>query len=107
MKLIGIAFDGLNATTKLQKFTLSHSVMNCQNTFWITISMREGKYWYRFRFPKRPKFSTPDQDNDKQHFDNCATLFKGGWWFNDCITIYFNGKYSSIKSVTQVFRHIH
>lgn len=28
-------------------------------------------------------FSSQDQDNDK-HTSNCAQLYTGGWWYNDC-----------------------
>ena len=35
------------------------------------------------------KFSTPDNDNDKNK-GNCAANYKSGWWYNDCCTINTN-----------------
>ncbi|XP_052690898.1 microfibril-associated glycoprotein 4-like [Crassostrea angulata] len=38
-------------------------------------------------------FSTPDRDNDRLDFSNCAFLLRGGWWFNACHSAYLNGPY--------------
>jgi hypothetical protein len=38
-------------------------------------------------------FSTYDSDNDLRFYDNCAQLFKSGWWFNACFQSNLNGIY--------------
>ena len=35
------------------------------------------------------KFTTPDNDNDKNG-GNCAIIFNSGWWYNDCYYININ-----------------
>ena len=36
------------------------------------------------------KFSTPDNDNDKNGGHNCAAYNKSGWWYNSCYYININ-----------------
>ncbi|XP_062598776.1 ficolin-2-like [Saccostrea cucullata] len=40
-------------------------------------------------------FSTPDRDNDLWS-GHCAAAhdLRGGWWFNHCNRVYFNGRWS-------------
>ena len=37
-------------------------------------------------------FSTKDEDNDPSSH-NCATIYRGGWWFNTCLISNLNEKY--------------
>ncbi|NXU48886.1 FCN1 protein, partial [Turnix velox] len=43
-------------------------------------------------YHKDMPFSTMDQDNDMSSF-NCATEYKGAWWYNDCHYSNLNGMY--------------
>uniref|UniRef100_A0A1I8J4Q5 Fibrinogen C-terminal domain-containing protein n=1 Tax=Macrostomum lignano TaxID=282301 RepID=A0A1I8J4Q5_9PLAT len=38
------------------------------------------------------QFSTKDAEHDT-HPSNCATMFKGAWWFSNCFATHPNGKY--------------
>ena len=40
------------------------------------------------------KFSSFDQDNDKSS-NNCASNFRGGWWFQSCYIFNLNGVYDA------------
>ncbi|XP_065941876.1 fibroleukin-like [Magallana gigas] len=40
-------------------------------------------------------FTTLDRDNDRNPSRNCASLWKGGWWFNYCSYVFLNGPYAS------------
>nr|XP_009666476.1 PREDICTED: ficolin-2-like [Struthio camelus australis] len=39
-------------------------------------------------------FSTKDRDQDPQS-NQCATTYKGAWWFNDCLDSNLNGQYKN------------
>jgi hypothetical protein len=45
------------------------------------------------------QFSTFDSDNDQRFHDNCAQLFKSGWWFNNCFNANLNGVYYHYSNV--------
>ncbi|XP_068105089.1 ficolin-1-like [Hyperolius riggenbachi] len=38
-------------------------------------------------------FTTLDQDNDAHNSANCATTYKGGWWYTECHGVNLNGLY--------------
>ncbi|XP_055949926.1 techylectin-5A-like isoform X2 [Argiope bruennichi] len=39
------------------------------------------------------KFSTKDQDNDGYKDGSCAEKYKGGWWYESCLSSNLNGLY--------------
>ena len=38
-------------------------------------------------------FSTKDRENDQHDDNNCATKFKGAWWYSSCHESSLNGLY--------------
>ncbi|XP_044269833.1 fibrinogen C domain-containing protein 1-like isoform X2 [Tribolium madens] len=45
------------------------------------------------------KFSTKDRDQDSSP-ENCATLYNGAWWYNNCMACQLTGKYLKTKDST-------
>ena len=45
------------------------------------------------------KFSTYDNDNDGSN-DNCASLYRAGWWFSACYRVHLNGVYGGASETT-------
>ena len=41
------------------------------------------------------KFTTKDKDNDKDAKHNCASVYKGAWWYKACHESNLNGQYLS------------
>lgn len=51
-------------------------------------------------------FSTYDSDNDMRFYDNCAQIYRSGWWFNACFQSNLNGiYYSYTDKVKNVSKH--
>lgn len=57
-------------------------------------------YWHSH--DEKP-FSTYDKDNDDRFYDNCAEMYYGAWWFNDCFESHLNGKYYQYGSHNNYF----
>ena len=49
----------------------------------------------KFEYHNKRKFTTFDQDNDA-YSKNCASVFKGGWWYGACFKVHLNGPYYNI-----------
>jgi len=49
------------------------------------------------------QFTTLDNDNDAWSTDNCAAVFKGGWWHNDCSASMLNRDAVALWSTAAVY----
>ncbi|CAC5401526.1 Ryncolin-4,Angiopoietin-related protein 1,Ficolin-1-B,Techylectin-5A,Ficolin-2,Ryncolin-1,Tenascin-R,Fibrinogen-like protein 1,Ficolin-1,Fibrinogen C domain-containing protein 1-A,Tenascin-N,Ryncolin-3,Fibrinogen C domain-containing protein 1,Ryncolin-2,Techylectin-5B,Angiopoietin-related protein 2,Microfibril-associated glycoprotein 4,Ficolin-1-A,Tenascin,Fibrinogen C domain-containing protein 1-B,Angiopoietin-4 [Mytilus coruscus] len=65
----------------------------------LTISDYSGNAGDSFTTHRGSKFTTKDQDNDVNS-GNCATKFKGAWWYKSCHASNLNGLYLSGKHST-------
>ena len=68
------------------------SVGNASEEYPLTVGgfTGVGTDWFARHHPHNGmKFSTPDNDNDKNG-GNCAVLSKSGWWYNNCHAININ-----------------
>ena len=65
------------------------SVGSASEEYPLTVGGFTGVASDRFTYHNGMKFSTPDNDNDKQG-GNCADSYKNGWWYNSCYHIIIN-----------------
>ena len=57
----------------------------------------EGTDWFTSHPLNGMKFTTPDNDNDKNG-GNCAASYKGGWWYNNCYYVNPNRQPPQVKN---------
>ena len=57
-----------------------------------------GTDWFASHPLNGMKFSTPDNDNDKNS-GSCATGHKSGWWYNSCYNININKQPPHVGSI--------
>ena len=62
------------------------SVGSASEEYPLTIGGFTGEGTDRFRSHNGCKFSTPDNDNDRNS-GNCAAHHESGWWYNSCYLI--------------------
>ena len=67
-------------------------VGNAVTKYTRTVSGYGGDAGDSLTYHNGMKFSTKDQDNDNSS-GNCATVYKGAWWYNNCHRSNLNGLY--------------
>ena len=77
------------------------SVGSASEEYPLTVGGFTGVGRDRFANHNKMKFSTPDNDNDK-NVGNCAATSKSGWWYNSCYHININRQPPSVN-VNQLF----
>ena len=72
----------------------SFSIGNAASKFVLNISGFSGNASNtHMANQNKMKFSTYDQDNDRWG-SNCASRYKGGWWYNNCFVVNLNAPYN-------------
>ncbi|XP_053692583.1 microfibril-associated glycoprotein 4-like [Sabethes cyaneus] len=82
-------FDGKIVTALYDRF-----VIGGPETSYVLRSLGNytGTAGDSLRHHEGMKFSAFDNDNDKTS-RNCAEVYKGAWWYNDCLQSNLNGQY--------------
>eukprot|EP00058_Branchiostoma_floridae_P008182 XP_002593670.1 hypothetical protein BRAFLDRAFT_108084 [Branchiostoma floridae] len=85
-------FEGNTAYAKYNIFRVEDEV----HKYRLTVEGYSGTAGDGMTAPARPHngmyFSTRDRDNDATTGD-CAEIYKGAWWYNDCHLVNLNGLY--------------
>ncbi|XP_056016284.1 ficolin-1-like [Ostrea edulis] len=83
-------FSGQMAYAKYSKFFVGDE----SSKYKLTVSGYSGTAGDSLSYHNGMKYSTKDQDNDAQG-GNCATMFKGAWWYKGCYYSNLNGRYAN------------
>ncbi|XP_061176270.1 ficolin-2-like [Saccostrea echinata] len=82
-------FNGNTAYAEYSTFYIGNEA----DKYPLTVSGYTGTASDSFTYHNGNKFSTKDQDNDRDS-RHCAVQFHGGWWYYDCHRSNLNGQYA-------------
>ncbi|XP_062132099.1 fibrinogen-like protein 1 isoform X3 [Drosophila sulfurigaster albostrigata] len=84
-----VAEDGSIFYARYDDFKISDE----DHGYSLSLGKFKGNIWDAMREHENMKFTTFDRDNDSDSYDNCAVLYKSGWWYNRCFDCNLNGLY--------------
>ena len=74
----------------------SFSVGDSASNYTLSVSGYSGNAGYdSLSYHNGMKFTTLDKDNDNRGGENCASYYKGAFWYNNCYYVNSNGEYNS------------
>ncbi|XP_039254454.2 microfibril-associated glycoprotein 4-like [Styela clava] len=82
-------WDGNRKFAKYSSFKIGNSASGYQ----LTIGGYSGNAGDSMNNGNGRSFSTKDNDSDNSSSQDCATLYKGAWWYNNCHHANLNGFY--------------
>ncbi|CAC5387750.1 Fibrinogen-like protein A,Ryncolin-4,Angiopoietin-related protein 7,Ficolin-3,Ficolin-1-B,Techylectin-5A,Ficolin-2,Ryncolin-1,Tenascin-R,Fibrinogen-like protein 1,Angiopoietin-related protein 4,Angiopoietin-1,Fibrinogen C domain-containing protein 1-A,Ryncolin-3,Tenascin,Techylectin-like protein,Fibrinogen C domain-containing protein 1,Ryncolin-2,Techylectin-5B,Angiopoietin-related protein 2,Angiopoietin-2,Microfibril-associated glycoprotein 4,Ficolin-1-A,Ficolin-1,Fibrinogen C domain-containing protein 1- len=82
-------FEGNSRYVQYNTFTVGDSMSG----YVLKISGFSGNTGDSLSYQNGMKFTTYDRANDKLSTNNCATKYKGAWWFGSCHISHLNGAY--------------
>ena len=86
-------FDGNTAYAQYSTFSIGDSSTEYRMTIaGYSGTAGDSMYETPSNTANNIKFSTKDNDNDANG-RNCATSYKGAWWYNSCHYSHLNGQY--------------
>ena len=83
-------FEGENRYAKYSTF----QILDSSRKYQLNVSGYSGDAGDSLITHNGMNFTTKDQDNDAYQY-NCATIFKGAWWYFYCHSSNLNGQYLS------------
>ena len=86
-------WNAVKVYAKYGKFNIGDE----QGIYRLEVGSYSGTAGDSLAYHNNMAFSTKDRDNDRWG-TNCATLFTGAWWYDDCLNSNLNGKYLGRKS---------
>ena len=87
-------WNGVSAYAKYGKF----NIVDEQAQYRLEVGSYSGTAGDSLALHNNMAFTTKDRDNDIEISNNCAVVFTGAWWYNDCHQSNLNGKYLGDKT---------
>ncbi|XP_046861286.1 techylectin-5B-like [Xenia sp. Carnegie-2017] len=84
-------WSGNKAYAEYDYFAVENEALKYQ----LSLGAHSGNAGDSLSYHKGMAFTTKDSDNDKYRGGNCATNYKGAWWYKDCYDSNLNGHYYS------------
>ncbi|VDI67079.1 microfibril-associated glycoprotein 4-like isoform X1 [Mytilus galloprovincialis] len=86
-------FGGDKAYAKYSTFNIGDQSTN----YILIVNGYSGTAGDALEYHNKQAFSTKDKDNDSDSGRNCAEVYKGAWWYNNCHESNLNGLYLGNK----------
>ncbi|XP_062121209.1 fibroleukin-like isoform X2 [Drosophila sulfurigaster albostrigata] len=86
-----VAENGSTYNARYDDFKISDE----DNGYALSLGKFNGTAGDGMRYSENMKFTTFDHHNHKDVDDNCAVLYKSGWWYNECFSSHLNAPYAS------------
>ena len=87
-------WNGTRAYAKYGKFNIGDE----QAQYRLEVGSYSGTAGDSLTLHNNMAFTTKDKDSDRWSSGNCAVLWTGAWWYNDCHKTNLNGEYLGDKS---------
>ncbi|XP_059140062.1 ficolin-2-like [Physella acuta] len=90
---VDLTMNGVNYFAKYSNF----SITSKDDGYRLQVSGYSGTASDALSYHNLMKFTTYDQDNDLRG-DNCANIYRGAWWYNNCYYSNLNGEWGSTST---------
>jgi len=94
-----VDLEDLHGNTAFAEYSL-FAVTSERTKYRLSLGSYSGTAGDSLALHRGMAFSTKDRDNDK-HSGDCASYYKGAWWYNSCYSSNLNGLYLHGKSSGQ------
>ena len=96
-------FEGNKRFAKYNQF----QILDADSKYALIVQGYSGDADDSLTYHNTMKFSTKDSDSDLHSTSNCATEFKGAWWFNRCLYSDLNGQYYTSSANVPIWHGVH
>ena len=92
--VLRVDLEDFEGESRLSKYT-TFKVLDSSTNYTLNVAGYSGDAGDSLMAHNGQEFTTEDRDNDTYGPKNCAVLFHGAWWYEQCHHSNLNGKYLS------------